>query len=326
MGIFYLAAALVIIVSLKYLSFVLVYIILSIFITVLLAPIFRFFDEKGLPAILAFIITLAGFVAIFSGVFYIVENSIREFIANMPLYESRFESILKDFNSFLEKYDFKIDFSAFKDTDFVSALKNFIGKAGTVISSFLVVVIGVSFLLFESKDFGKKLDLITKNPDYFKAFFESVQKYFIIKTFTSFLTGFFVGLMLYFLDVPYAFLFGFISFLFNFIPVVGSIIASIPGIVIALITYGFESFFYVSVLYFVINISISNILEPKVMGEGLNLSPAVVFFSLIFWGWLFGMVGMFLAAPLTMTLKLAFRNYEKTKWLSVLLSNYKERG
>ncbi len=325
MGIFYIAAAFVIIISLKHLSSVLVYIILSIFITILLAPIFRFFDEKGLPPILAFIITLAGFIAVFSGVFYIVESSAKEFVSNIPFYENKLDSLLKDVNIFLEKYDFELDFSSFNNIDFVAALKGFIGKAGNILSGFLVVVIGVSFLLFESKDFGKKIDLITKNPDYFKTFFESVQKYFIIKTFTSFLTGLFVGIMLYLFDVPYAFLFGFISFLFNYIPVVGSIIASIPGILIALVTFGFESALYVTVLYFMINISISNILEPKVMGEGLNLSPAVVFFSLIFWGWLFGMVGMFLAAPLTMTLKLAFANSKKTRWLSVLLSNYKEK-
>ncbi len=325
MEIFYIAAAFIIIIALKSLSSVLVYIILSVFITILLAPVFKFFDEKGLPAVLAFFITLAGFVVVFSGVFYIVENSVKEFVSNISFYEAKLNSVVNDANSFLKKYDLKLDLSYFQSMDFVSVLKGFIGKAGTVISGFLVVVIGVSFLLFESKDFGKKLDLITKNPDYFKAFFESVQKYFIIKTFTSFLTGLLIGITLYAFGVPYAFLFGFISFLFNYIPVVGSIIASIPGILIALVTFGFETALYVSVFYLVINIFVSNILEPKVMGEGLNLSPAVVFFSLIFWGWLFGMVGMFLAAPLTMTLKLAFENSEKTEWISVLLSNYKER-
>jgi len=63
------------------------------------------------------------------------------------------------------------------------------------------------------------------------------------------------------------------------------------------------------------------VLEPKFMGQGLGLSPAIIFFSLIFWGWVLGPVGMFLAVPLTMTLKIAFDSSEKTRWIGILLSN-----
>jgi len=128
-------------------------------------------------------------------------------------------------------------------------------------------------------------------------------------------------LMLLYFKVPYAYLFGILAFVFNFIPVIGSIIAAIPGIIIALITYDVKTAVYVSIGYLIINNFVSNVLEPKIMGDGLDLSPAVVFFSLLVWGWVFGIVGMFLAAPLTMTLKLALMSNEKTKWIALLLSN-----
>ena len=76
----------------------------------------------------------------------------------------------------------------------------------------------------------------------------------------------------------------------------------------------------------VINISISNILEPKLMGRELGLSPLVIFFSLIFWGWLLGIVGMFLAVPITMTLKIAFDSNTSTHWLGILMSDLSRKN
>ena len=86
------------------------------------------------------------------------------------------------------------------------------------------------------------------------------------------------------------------------------------------VTYDINTAIYVTIGYLIINNLISNVLEPKFLGDGLDLSPAVVFFSLLLWGWVFGIVGMFLAAPLTMTLKLALMSNQKTKWIALLLS------
>ena len=127
--------------------------------------------------------------------------------------------------------------------------------------------------------------------------------------------------MLMFFNVDYPILWSVIAMLFNFIPVVGSIIASIPAILLALMNLDIFSAVWVIVLYMVINISISNILEPKLMGRELGLSPLVIFFSLIFWGYILGIVGMFLAVPITMTLKIAFDSNISTRWLGILMSD-----
>ena len=141
---------------------------------------------------------------------------------------------------------------------------------------------------------------------------------------TSLLTGILITSTLLFFNIEYPFLWGFLGFLLNFIPVVGSIIASIPALMLALIHHDIAIFGWLALIYLLINNMVSNILEPKVMGEGLGVSPAMIFFSLIFWGWVLGPVGMFLAVPLIMTLKIAFDSNPQTEWIGVLLSNLKK--
>jgi len=318
------AALIGIIIGLKYLSPIFIYIILSIFFTILIAPVFKFFDRKGLPTIVAYIVTMAAFILILTLISYIVSNSADEFVKNFPIYKDKLKGVIANLNSFLATYNYKIDASVLNSFDLVGFAKIFIGKAGSFISGFLIVIIGVSFLLFESKGFVKKIESLNLQNIDFDYFAKSVQKYFIIKSFTSFLTGLFVGIAVYFFNLPFVFFFGFLAFILNFIPVVGSIIAAIPALIISITTFDITTTIYLAVTYIVINITISNVIEPKIMGDGLDLSPAVIFFSLIFWGWIFGVVGTFFAVVLTMTLKIALQSSNKTKIFAHLMSGYRE--
>jgi len=314
------AAVLISIIALHYLAPIFIYVILSLFLTILFAPIMRFFDRRNLPSLLGYVLALAIFLVIFGSMFMVVNMSAREFLQNVGNYEEKFSILLEHLNAYLSNYDLKIDLSILSGLDLLGTIKALVAKAGSILKGFLIVFIGVSFLLFEQRYFYDKLSLLAPKSD-LSGFFASTQKYFLIKTFTSFLTGFFVALMLLTFGVPYWAVLGIVAFLFNFIPVVGSIIAAIPGILLALITHDLQTALYVAALYIVINISISNVIEPKLMGDGLDLSPAVVFFSLVLWGWVFGAVGMFLAVPLTMTLKVALESDERTKKWALLLSS-----
>ena len=320
MNILYIAAAIITIIGLKFLSPFLIYLILSIFLTILIYPLVAFFEKRGMPLLIGYIFAAFLVILVFVVMFAVINSSLKEFLQNASFYQDKFVSLIIQINEYLKDFGIKIDNTYLSNIDFIPVIKAFLSKAGNLIKSFLIVFIGVSFMIFESKNFSKKLSLITESEETFELFFKNTQKYFIIKTFTSALTGISVALMLLYFKIPYAWLFGIMAFVFNFIPVVGSIVAAIPGILIAFITYDLKVVVYVTIGYVIINNIISNVIEPKLMGDGLDLSPAVVFFSLLLWGWVFGIVGTFLAVPLTMTLKLAFMSYERTKWIGILLS------
>jgi len=145
----------------------------------------------------------------------------------------------------------------------------------------------------------------------------------VIKTFMSLASGILIAVWLYILGVDYPILWGFLAFLLNYIPNIGSIVAAIPAVILAVVQLGFGSALLVAAGYIVVNFVEGNVIEPRLMGRKLGLSTLVVFLSLIFWGGLLGFVGAILSIPLTMTLKFAFENSESTRWIAVLLGSEK---
>ncbi len=115
-------------------------------------------------------------------------------------------------------------------------------------------------------------------------------------------------------------LWGLVAFLFNYVPAIGSIVAGIPPVLLALILHGFWPAMGVMACYLVINFTIGNFLEPIFMGERFGISIVVVIFSVLFWGFVWGPVGMLLAVPLTMIVKVMLDNSSDFRWISALMS------
>jgi AI-2 transport protein TqsA len=188
-----------------------------------------------------------------------------------------------------------------------------------------LILFSVIFILLEASDFPEKLKRAlgskTQAFDYFQSFSDSVQRYLLIKTLVSIGTGIIVGITLAWMGVDYAILWAVIAFLLNFIPNIGSIIAAVPPMLIALIQLGPMSAMLVACLYLVTNVLFGNVIEPRFMGRSLGLSTLVVFVSLVFWGWIFGPVGMLLSIPLTMVVKIALENSQRNRWLAILLGH-----
>jgi predicted PurR-regulated permease PerM len=132
-------------------------------------------------------------------------------------------------------------------------------------------------------------------------------------------TGVAAALWVWILGVDFPIIWGVLAFLLNYVPNLGSIVAAIPPMLLAFVQYGGGTAFLVAAGYTVINLVIGNIIEPRFMGQGLGLSTLVVFLSLVFWGWLFGPVGMLLSVPLTMMLKIGFESHPDTRWLAIVL-------
>jgi predicted PurR-regulated permease PerM len=110
-----------------------------------------------------------------------------------------------------------------------------------------------------------------------------------------------------------------VAFLFNYVPNIGSIIAAVPAVLLALVQADPSTALWTVVGYLVVNNLVGNMIEPRFMGSGLGLSPLVVFISLVFWGWVLGPVGMFLSVPLTITLKIFLDSYRSTQGIGHLL-------
>ena len=132
-------------------------------------------------------------------------------------------------------------------------------------------------------------------------------------------TGAAVWLWLTILGVDYPVLWGLLAFLLNYVPNIGSIIAAVPAVLLALVQLGPGAAAWAAAGYLAVNVLFGSVLEPRFMGRGVGLSALVVFLSLVFWGWVLGPVGMFLSVPLTITAKIALAASDETRWAAVLL-------
>jgi predicted PurR-regulated permease PerM len=202
--------------------------------------------------------------------------------------------------------------------------KTFKSLLNTLTDVFLILLL-VVFILIEFASFGHKMRMISANPKKtmksFKSFSNILNHYIVLKSLMSLLTALPICLFLFILDIDYPILWGFLVFLLNFIPNIGSIIAAIPVVLLAIVQHNFFTALLVMGLFFAVNNIVGNMIEPKLMGRKLGLSSLVVFTSLVFWGALLGTVGMFLSVPLTMAFKIVMENDPKTQWIAILLSN-----
>ena len=198
-----------------------------------------------------------------------------------------------------------------------------IGKVTSLASKSFFVFIIMIFVLAESGGFSQKLkDVIhVRGPDLrgFQNSSRDIGKYLTIKTGVSALTGLLAWGACSALNVEFPEMWGLVAFLFNFIPAIGSIIAAVPPIVLALIESGFWPAFGVLVCFLVINVAIGNFLEPMLLGDRFGISTVMVIFSVLVWGYIWGPVGMFLAVPLTMMIKVLLDSSHDLRWISVLM-------
>ena len=274
------------------------------------------------------------------GLIYLLGNlvsvNILEFQKQLPIFESKFweyaksilawldispDQVKEMYNSFLES----ISGSSLKPVGII--VKKLSGSFFSFLGNMIWVILFMIFMLAERESFTERIVKAMGEAnsasvlDAIERINKAVQDYLGLKTLISILTGILVTITLMLLQVPFAVLWGVLTFLLNFIPNIGSLIAVMPPIIIALFDSGsFAKMFFVAFLLIVIQTLVGNVVEPKVMGKGLNLSPLVVLLSLVFWGWMWGIPGMLLSVPLTAAIKIACEQLESTRTVAVLMS------
>jgi len=187
---------------------------------------------------------------------------------------------------------------------------------------FLVVLIFI-FILAEATQFERKFRLIGGRERLIHSakIVSEIQHYLAIKTLISAATGLTVGVALWAMGIDFALLWGLLAFAFNYIPNVGSILAAIPGILVALLQLGPGAAALTLVVYLAVNALFGNFLDPMLMGRQFGISTLVVIIGLVFWGWVWGPIGMFLSVPLTVALKIGLENSTDFRWVAMLMSS-----
>ncbi len=326
-----LAAFVIIVAGMKAASTLLVPFLFSLFISIICFPPFFWLQRKRVPKGIALIIIILGILTVGFLVGALIGTSINQFTNNLPIYEKILEEKTNIMVNWLTKMGIEIPsdqlFSSFSLKEPLALMANLLKSVTNVLTKTVLILMIVIFVLLEAADFPGKLRVISQNPEKsignYLTINNNIKRYVFIKTMLSLSTGIGVFVWLLILKIDYALLWGMLAFLLNFIPNIGSIIAAIPAILLALIQYGFVSAGLVTIGYLVINFIFGTLLEPKLMGEGLGLSTLVVFLSLIFWGWILGPFGMLLSVPLTMVAKIVLDNYQDTRWISILLGSSK---
>lgn len=307
---------------------ILVPLLVAVFISVLCTPMTRLLEKIRIPTGLAVTIVITLLIATMILVGTFVGGSLAAFNDRLPFYQTRLDEIFAEMVTL-----FGQDTMAGLLQDFVQPgaamglVATLLNGIQGLLANFFLIAFSVIFMLLESSSLPAKMRLVLRasrgEPQYFRRFTTSVQRYLGIKSLTSLATGLAVSLLATVFGLDFPVLWGLLAFLLNFIPNIGSLLAAIPAVLLALIQFGMLDAAFIALGYFVINIAIGGVIEPRVMGQGLGLSTLVVFLSLVFWGWVFGPVGMLLSVPLTMTAKIALESSERTATIGLLLSSPK---
>lgn len=286
------------------------------------------FIEKYFPSWLKNLVPSLIILTILSFVAKILVLNINNLASNYPAYQTNVTVVIQQINDL-----FKINIvSDFKDQlaefNFTILLSKLLKSLTDILSNTFLIIIYALFIFLEESNFAQKLKNVYSdkgkydNLNHILVNIESsIANYIGIKTMTSLSTGVLSYIALLFIGIDSPIFWAFLIFLLNFIPTIGSIIATLFPAIFCLLQFG-DLMPSLMVLIFVgaIQLIIGNILEPKIMGNSLNISPLVAITALLLWGTIWGITGMLLSIPITVIMVIIFAHFDNTKPLAIMLS------
>ena len=341
------ASTIVIIGGLKLAQGFFVPILLAIFIATVSFPITSFLRRRKVPRFFAVLLTVLVDFAFLTGIVVIVISLMGDLedkwqTKYFPAVNERIEEIsltavdllenwqVKDAEGLVRQYtNVEIPQKLGANLDVFGVGANVAWGLISFLGTTLLVLILTVFMLSEARMFGRRKNAILEargpNFDRFMNSSADIQRYLAMKTVVSLATGLLAGFLCWAAGLDFFVLWGIVAFTMNFIPVLGSIIAGIPPVILAFLVNDAASALAVGIGYISINIFLGNFLEPMLMGRRFGLSTLVVIISVLFWGWIWGPVGMLLAVPLTMVVKVMLENSNELRWISVAITKEKRR-
>lgn len=287
----------------------------------------KFIREK-LPTSVENILSSVILFGVIGFVVNLLLANINHLSENLPLYENNISKV-----SIIIQDTFKIDLMAqFKDFSgglkFSDILASVINSVTSIVGNIFIILIYMLFLILEESGFDKKFDAFFDDNQKSKQarnvlnkIDHSIGRYISMKTLVSFITGLCSYIALIAIGVDAPLFWAFIIFTLNWIPNIGSLIATLFPAIFALLQYGdLSPAVWVLVIIGSIQLIVGNLIEPKVMGNSLNLSSLVVILALSLWGALWGIVGMVLSVPITVIMLILFSEFPSTRKIAILLS------
>jgi AI-2 transport protein TqsA len=331
-SVLYFSAIVISLAGVKVAAAIVVPFLLSLFVAIICNPAINFLEEWRIPRTLAIITVIVLIFSLFVILGGIIGSSVNDFREALPTYEAQLSNQMAWIITWMEEQNISISMNevkAYFDPSKVMALvTSTLTGFSSVLGNAFLLLLTVVFMLLEGPGFAKKMHVAfsgsagtEKGLDHF---LKIVNRYMAIKTIISLATGLIIGFFLWLLGVDFFVLWALLAFLLNYIPNIGSIIAAIPAVILTFLQLGIGYAALVVGLFVGVNMVMGNVIEPRFMGRSLGLSTLVVFLSLIFWGWLLGMVGMLLSVPLTMIFKIALENSKEGRWFAILLSSDEE--
>lgn len=327
------AAIIVIVYGLQMAKVVLVPFLLAAFLALITARPMLWLQSKRIPAFLAALLIVSAIILVFFVLGAILGTSLGDFTAALPAYQERLDVIVRGVFEFLGQ--------TFNSDEAVRDLSSMIdpgwamGFAATILNALrdvltnvFLIVFTTIFILLEVSTVQTKVEAAfgrsTQSLEGPRVFLANLGRYLGIKTIVSIATGLTAGVLTWVIGLDFPLLWAMLAFLLNYIPTIGSIIAAVPAVLLALVQLGIGEASATALGFVGINVLFGNLIEPRLMGYGVGISPMVVFIGLVLWGWIFGPVGMLLSVPLTMTLKLALESDERTRWAAILLGSERD--
>jgi predicted PurR-regulated permease PerM len=300
---------------------------LALFMAVVSMPVMFGLRRKGLSAPLAILLTLTLDVLIFGLMVLLVVSAVGNLQDKLPAYADVVEAYYHQWLLRLAGRGLPVSTllsqDLFDPARVLIFVRGMVSTLASLVSVGFIVSMIMVFILAEATVFPFKFQAILggnrQGRQRITHTIEEVQAYLWIKFQISLVRGICVGLMCWGAKLDFPLLLGFIAFVLSFVPTIGSIIAAVPGIAIALILHGEGTAVLIFLGYVAIDLFFGNLLEPNIMGRRMGLSTLVVVLSLLFWGWVWGPVGALLSVPLTMVTKIALENVPDLRWIAVLL-------
>jgi predicted PurR-regulated permease PerM len=300
-----------------------------VFLAILLVPVYKGLRGKGLSSGVAVLLILLASMIVVVGLGWILWTTFSQLINQIGAYSEAVQVNTEQLQQALAQIQLdpetitNINHKLFEVGR--SLMSGFINSIVSLTAGVIMALVALAFIMLESEHFSKRLtvglkdekDLLTRLVLFQKSLF----KYVIARVKLNLLTGAGVLIMLLLFGVDYALLWGLLAFLLSFIPYIGLVVAAIPAVLLGTAESGLTVGILLAVGYLIINQVIEQVIEPRIVGKEMTLSPTLTLFSVIFWTWILGSLGAMLAGPLAALMILILGAFDDTRWLAIFFSS-----